>query len=213
MERNSINQGPLSTSLSIPSGSRRRLQQAQELDLRVKWTPHHVPFCISFIIHLLFSSYSVKFPIYIHRQNKGNSLSLDIPLALEVSMRSLWKTPFLTACPANWKVVAGRWLLMYLRKQSRDWTVGTKVIDCEIEFPTGGPTESGVWLNTTHTRERIMPNNPYSAEPCTKGECLWLHCENQSICKRLTEKEMKAGCRKAYWRMMLPVGRKQDGKC
>lgn len=42
-------------------------------------------------------------------------------------MWSKWKTPFLTTSPAKWEIFAGRQLLIYLREQNGDMTVGTKV--------------------------------------------------------------------------------------
>ena len=56
---------------------------------------------------------------------------------------------------------------MYLREQSGDMAVGTKVFGYVAKFPTGG-------TNIPNT-EGIVSNNPYSAEFCTKEECLWLH--------------------------------------
>ena len=36
------------------------------------------------------------------------------------------------------------------------------------------PQSEGI-TQYTSTWERLVPNNPYSGESCSKGECLWLH--------------------------------------
>ena len=79
-----LSQGPLRARLSVPSGFRRRLTASTGLRSESEINSPLL-FCISFfILLLLVSSCSVKFPVYIHMQNKGNSLSLDVPLSLKV---------------------------------------------------------------------------------------------------------------------------------
>lgn len=60
---------------------------------------------------LLLSSCSVMFPVYIHTKNKGNSLSLNLPLSLKVPIVVYMKDSFpdCTSCSMEvscWEVVS-----------------------------------------------------------------------------------------------------------
>lgn len=87
-----------SSSLSVFTGSKRRLTASGGLRSKGEMN-----FLLRAFQHRILCS-SVKFPVYMHKPNKGNSPSLDAPSSLKVPMWSTWKTPFLPACAAKWKI-------------------------------------------------------------------------------------------------------------
>lgn len=153
-----------------------------------KWTLHYVLFCISFFIPVLLVSCSVKFPVYTHTQNKGNSLSLHTLYfwRSQCDLYSLYLAPFLTACPAKWKVVAWRWFLMCLGNEAeiRLWEpkLLTMWLNSPLEVPRGGrwpniPLHGKELCPTSHTLLNLAPRRVLMASQ-------EIHCETQSICKR-----------------------------
>ena len=107
------------------------------------------PLC-TFLHQFLYSSSAVLFckvsHLYTHK-TKTILWAWTFLYLWRSQMWSIWKTPFLTACPAKWKIVAGRWLLMYLRikkTEIRLWE--PRLVSSWLNFPLEVPQTVCVWI-------------------------------------------------------------------
>lgn len=126
--------GPLSTSLSVSSGFR-RLTAAQDLQGSEGQTLLCIFILYFFILlHQLSSLFCEASSLYTYTKQRHFSELWTSRYLRRSQMWSVWKTLFLTACPAKRKTVAGKWLLMYLIEQNRDMAVGTQVSGYVTKF-------------------------------------------------------------------------------
>ena len=53
--------------------------------------------------------------------------------------------------------------------------MGTKVLTVRLNFPLRVPQSEGVGDPIYQYKGKNLPGNTYSAESCTKEECIWLN--------------------------------------